>query len=142
MPRQEWVGIEPMGEVFLLTFLFIGLVRYRSISCTTREPIGHSFQLSDQSPKTDDAVDRGIRGRARCGVATKKYVLPYTTQAGQSAPKMPDSISLHMTVAVERACFMITLGSGERMPCNTSSKRSALSNASKQRQPAACSHHP
>jgi len=27
MPRQEWVGIEPMGEVFLLTFLFIGLVR-------------------------------------------------------------------------------------------------------------------
>src|SRR5258708_14019982 len=25
MPRQEWVGIEPMGEVFLLTFLFIGL---------------------------------------------------------------------------------------------------------------------
>ena len=27
MPRQEWVGIEPMGEVFLLTFLLIGLVR-------------------------------------------------------------------------------------------------------------------
>jgi hypothetical protein len=27
MPRQEWGGIEPMGEVFLLTFLFIGLVR-------------------------------------------------------------------------------------------------------------------
>src|SRR5712691_3236147 len=27
MPRQEWVGIEPMGEGFLLTFLFIGLVR-------------------------------------------------------------------------------------------------------------------
>jgi hypothetical protein len=25
MPRQEWAGIEPMGEVFLLTFLFIGL---------------------------------------------------------------------------------------------------------------------
>ena len=27
MPRQEWTGIQPMGEVFLLTFLFIGLVR-------------------------------------------------------------------------------------------------------------------
>jgi hypothetical protein len=32
MPRQEWVGIEPMGEVFLLTFLFIGLVRYGDFS--------------------------------------------------------------------------------------------------------------
>ncbi len=49
----------------------------------------------------------------------------------QSPPKIPASISLHMTVAAERACFMITLGSGGRVPCNTSSKRSALSNASK-----------
>ena len=65
MPRQEWVGIEPMGEVFLLTFLFIGLVRYRCISCTTKEPIGRSFQLADQSPKTDDAVDRGISVEVR-----------------------------------------------------------------------------
>jgi hypothetical protein len=24
MPRQEWGGIEPMGRIFLLTFLFIG----------------------------------------------------------------------------------------------------------------------
>jgi hypothetical protein len=32
MPRQEWVGIEPMGEVFLLTFLFIGLVRVADYS--------------------------------------------------------------------------------------------------------------
>jgi hypothetical protein len=24
MPRQEWGGIEPMGKIFLLTFLFIG----------------------------------------------------------------------------------------------------------------------
>ena len=29
MPRQQWDGIEPMGEVFLLTFLFIGLVRFQ-----------------------------------------------------------------------------------------------------------------
>jgi hypothetical protein len=29
MPRQEWGGIEPMGELFLLTFLFIGLCRPR-----------------------------------------------------------------------------------------------------------------
>jgi hypothetical protein len=27
MPRQEWAGIELMGGVFLLTFLFIGLGR-------------------------------------------------------------------------------------------------------------------
>jgi hypothetical protein len=32
MPRQEWGGIEPMGEVFLLTFLFIGLVRVADFS--------------------------------------------------------------------------------------------------------------
>jgi hypothetical protein len=40
MPRQEWVGIEPMGEVFLLTFLFIGLGRIVAISDTCRF-IGH-----------------------------------------------------------------------------------------------------
>jgi hypothetical protein len=25
MPSHEWGGIEPMGKIFLLTFLFIGL---------------------------------------------------------------------------------------------------------------------
>ena len=34
MPRQEWGGIEPMGEVFLLTFLFIGLVRAAGYTAT------------------------------------------------------------------------------------------------------------
>ena len=34
MPRQEWTGIQPMGEVFLLTFLFIGLVRKADITAT------------------------------------------------------------------------------------------------------------
>jgi hypothetical protein len=28
MPRQEWGGIEPMGKIFLLTFLFIGLADF------------------------------------------------------------------------------------------------------------------
>jgi hypothetical protein len=28
MPRQEWGGIEPMGKIFLLTFLFYRTSRY------------------------------------------------------------------------------------------------------------------
>jgi hypothetical protein len=48
----------------------------------------------------------------------------------QPVLRMPASISFHITFAAERACLAITLGSGLRMPCSTSSKRSALSNAS------------
>src|SRR5260370_38861801 len=32
MPRQEWGGIEPMGKIFLLTFLFIGQADWRRYS--------------------------------------------------------------------------------------------------------------
>ena len=38
MPRQEWAGIEPMGELFLLTFLFIGLVRDADYSAKWKIP--------------------------------------------------------------------------------------------------------
>ena len=37
----------------------------------------------------------------------------------QTRPEIPASISLYMTVAAERACLRITLGSGERAPCSS-----------------------
>jgi hypothetical protein len=35
MSRQEEAGIEPLGEIFFLTFLFIGLVRICMVRRTT-----------------------------------------------------------------------------------------------------------
>jgi hypothetical protein len=52
MPRQEWVGIEPMGEVFLLTFLFIGLFRKATI-----RP-GANFLFADHPVVTGDVWSR------------------------------------------------------------------------------------
>jgi AraC-like DNA-binding protein len=48
----------------------------------------------------------------------------------QSALRMPASISFHIRSAADRACFVIALGSGWRMPCSTSSNRPARSDAS------------
>jgi hypothetical protein len=80
-----------------------------------------------KSASIDPCVSVGVRGVEL--LPRNKYCLIRHRQV-QSAPIIPASIRFHMTVATERACFMIALGSGERMPCNTSSKKPALRNAS------------
>src|SRR5260370_38797126 len=48
MPRQEWGGIEPMGKIFLLTFLFIGRTR---VSIATLCLLGQSNKaIGHESP--------------------------------------------------------------------------------------------
>jgi hypothetical protein len=53
MPRQEWVGIEPLGKIFLLTFPFIGLADFAVLT------VG-AMQVSIASRPTSsrgDAID-------------------------------------------------------------------------------------
>jgi len=51
MPRQEWGGIEPMGEVFLLTFLFIGLVREADYSAMCQLPVCRPLASGGYEPR-------------------------------------------------------------------------------------------
>src|ERR1700682_220849 len=43
MPRQEWGGIEPMGKIFLLTFLFIGLADISGLILTRKYSHKHNL---------------------------------------------------------------------------------------------------